>query len=83
MLMQPFCKNNLGMPAVKLKTETIVREDLTDGAAFIIPVRITSDQVIENLNTTIGFLKKHFNTNFYVLEADTEQRYFPVKNQMG
>ena len=82
MLMQPFCKNNLGMPAVKLKTETIVREDLTD-VTFIIPVRITSDQVIENLNTTIGFLKKHFNTNFYVLEADTEQRYFPVKNQMG
>ncbi len=82
MLMQPFSKNNLGMPAVKQKAEEIVREDLKD-VTFIIPVRITSDQVIENLNTTIGFLKNHFNTNFNVLEADTEQRYFPVKNQMG
>jgi len=82
MIMQPCCKNNLGILPVKQRTEDLIREDLTD-VTFVIPVRITSDHVIENLNITIGFLKKHFDTNFYILEADTEQRYFPVKNQKG
>lgn len=80
MIMQPYCHNNLRMLPETKKAEEIIREDLID-VTFVILVRITSDKVIENLNTTIEFLKRHFNTNFYILEADTEQRYFPMKNQ--
>jgi len=82
MIMQPFCKNYLNKLTVKERTKAkeLAREDLTD-VTFVIPIRIISDHVIENLNTTISFLKKHFDTNFYILEADIEQRYFPVKNQ--
>ena len=46
-------------------------------------MRRYSDQVIENLNTTIDFIRKHFKTNFHLLKADTEQRYFPAENQEG
>ena len=80
LMMQPYCKNNFKTLPEKQRTEETIREDLTD-VTFVIPVRITSDHVVENLNTTIGFLKQHFNTNFYVLEADKEQRYFPITNQ--
>jgi len=82
--MQPFCKDYPQKLTVKERTKATetIREDLTD-VTFVIPVRITSDQVIENLNTTIDFIRKHFKTNFHLLEADAKQRYFPGENQEG
>ena len=80
--MQPFCKKYPNKLTVKERTKVkgTIREDLTD-VTFVIPVRITSDHVIENLNTTIDFIRNNFNTSFYLLEADVAQRYFPAENQ--
>ena len=82
--MQPFCKKYPNKLTVKERTKVkgTIREDLTD-VTFVIPVRITSDHVIENLNTTIDFIRNNFNTSFYLLEADVAQRYFPAENQKG
>lgn len=76
--LQPFCMEHPEKSiSVKVRDEK-PKYDLTD-LTFVMPVRITSDQEIENINTTIEFLATHFNTNFIILEADKEQKFFPVK----
>lgn len=77
--LQPFCNGNLGKSNSKRVNDEKQKYDLMD-VTFVMPVRITSDNAIENLDITIEFLAKHFNTNIIILEADREQRYYPVKN---
>jgi hypothetical protein len=49
------------------------RYDLKD-ATFVIPVRIDSDDRLENLSAVLRYIRKNFDTNVLVLEADSENR---------
>jgi hypothetical protein len=61
---------------------TIRKTDLSD-FTFLIPLRIDSTERKENADTVVRFIFQHFTTSFIVLEADTEQRYFPELNDEG
>ncbi|MBN1186421.1 MAG: glycosyltransferase family 2 protein [Bacteroidales bacterium] len=50
------------------------RKDLTD-ITFTIPLRVDSDERIENLEIVIDFLKSHFFSNIIVLEAGMAEKY--------
>lgn len=65
-------KNKCSIKIVELIEEyaqTIERIDLQD-VTFIIPVRIDSEDRLENLNIVTRYLTKHFWTNILVIEAD-------------
>lgn len=47
--------------------------DLTD-VSFLIPVRIDSQERMENLTMVMEFIKTHFDTNIIVLEADQKEQ---------
>ncbi|NQU32289.1 MAG: hypothetical protein HQ521_03565 [Bacteroidetes bacterium] len=49
------------------------KNDLTD-LTFIIPIRIDSDERLENLNLVIELIKNNFDTKIIVLEADKNER---------
>ena len=49
------------------------KTDLTD-ITFLIPVRIDSPDRQENLKLVLEFIKKHFDTNIIVLEADKKEQ---------
>jgi len=47
--------------------------DLTD-VTFLIPIRIDSDDRLENLTAILSYLAKYFRTNVIILEADNQCR---------
>lgn len=49
--------------------------DLTD-VTFVIPVRIDSQERLENLTLVLEFIKDHFDTTIMVLEADKQEQVF-------
>lgn len=49
------------------------RIDLTD-VSFLIPIRIDSEERLENLRIVANYLYKEFKTNIIILEADSEQK---------
>lgn len=55
-----------------METETNNKIDLKD-VSFLIPVRIDSPKRMENLKMVLGFIKRNFDTNITVLEADTKE----------
>jgi glycosyltransferase involved in cell wall biosynthesis len=78
--LQPFCRKTAKiLPEIK-KDKKNDKTDLMD-VTFAIPLRIDSLQTIENTNTVIKYLNRHFKTNICILEADNEQRYFPEEKQ--
>jgi hypothetical protein len=52
---------------------TNIKYDLSD-VTFITALRIDCDDRAKNLETTISYLCKHFNTNIFVLEADSSPK---------
>ena len=74
--LQPFCrKTEIKLPEIK-KDKKNGKTDLMD-VTFAIPLSIDSKKTIENTNAAIKYLNHHFKTNICILEADSEQRYFP------
>ncbi len=55
--------------------EKVSLKDVT----FIIPLRIESPARTENIEILISFIQKHFSTNILILEANKEEKYFPIK----
>ena len=58
------------------------RANLKD-VTFVVPLRIDSTERKENIDTLIRYTFNHFETNFIVLEADPERRYFPETEPKG
>lgn len=52
------------------------KTDLTD-FTFLMPLRIDSEERRENADTSISFILSHFDTTFFVVEADESRKYFP------
>jgi hypothetical protein len=52
------------------------KTDLTD-VTFLVAFRLDSHERKENIDTMIKFIFSHFETNFKVLEADDNRKYFP------
>jgi hypothetical protein len=52
------------------------KTDLTD-FTFLMPLRIDSEYRKENADTSIGFILRHFETTFIVVEGDTDRSYYP------
>ena len=50
---------------------------------FVVPLRIDSTERKENIDTLIRYTFNHFETNFIVLEADSERRYFHKAEPKG
>lgn len=59
-----------------LSTILTCKHNLTD-LTFLVPLRIESVFREENINTSINYLLRHFNSRIIVLEADKEQKYYP------
>jgi cellulose synthase/poly-beta-1,6-N-acetylglucosamine synthase-like glycosyltransferase len=55
------------------------KTDLTD-VTFLVPLRVDSEERKENIDTLIKFTFSHFETNFIILEADDDRKYFPETN---
>jgi hypothetical protein len=64
------------------KNPTTNKTDLSD-FTFLMPLRIDSKERNENADTVVRFIFQHFSTSFIVLEADSEQKYFPEFNEDG
>jgi predicted glycosyltransferase involved in capsule biosynthesis len=60
----------------------IQKADFSD-FTFLMPLRIDSTERKENADTVVRFIFQYFSTSFIVLEADSEQRYFPEFNDEG
>ncbi|MDQ1090495.1 galactosyltransferase-related protein [Siphonobacter sp. SORGH_AS_1065] len=62
-----------------IKYVQIIKEYLDDlkykvkDVTFLIPIRIDSNDRLNNLYTIISFINKYFNTNIIIIEADTFQ----------
>jgi glycosyltransferase involved in cell wall biosynthesis len=80
LIQQPFCLKTAKMLIEIKNDKKNDKTDLTD-VTFVIPLRIDSPQTIENTNTVIKYIDQHFKTNICILEADSEQRYFPEEKQ--
>jgi len=57
-------------------TCTTCKTDLSD-FTFLMPLRIDSEKRKENADTSIGFILRHFETTFIVVEGDETKKYFP------
>ena len=57
------------MELIEEYAQTIQRIDLQD-VTFIIPVRIDSEDRLENLHVVTRYLVKHFHSHILVIEAD-------------
>jgi hypothetical protein len=64
------------------KTYMPGKTDLTD-VTFILPLRIDSNERIENIDALIKYTFNHFKTVFKVLETDITRKYFPVFEPEG
>lgn len=74
--LQSYCKRaeiDCNIPVVRTQMK---KADLSD-TTFLIPLRVDSQERIENINTVISNLQIHFKTNIIVLEADSTQNYYP------
>jgi len=58
------------------------RTDLPD-MTFVVPLRIDSQERMDNINTLIRYTYLHFRTSFIVLEADSDQKFFPENEPEG
>lgn len=75
----PYHNNHTTVPADKCSVkyveeitayaESLERYDLSD-VTFIIPIRMDSEDRLNNLDLILRFLKKHFNTTLLVIEKD-------------
>jgi hypothetical protein len=52
------------------------KTDLTD-FTFLMPLRIDSEKRKENTDASIGFILRHFETTFIVVEGDATRNYYP------
>lgn len=51
----------------------LLKNDLSD-TSFLIPVKIDSEERMENLQIVTTYIFKHFNTNILILEADSDKK---------
>jgi len=58
------------------------RTDLPD-MTFLVPLRMDSQERTENINTLIRYTYLHFRTSLIVLEADSNQKFFPENEPEG
>ena len=71
--------HSLSEPCLTGSTSKIDLKDVT----FVVPLRIDSTERKENIDTLLKHTFNHFNTNFIVLEADSERQYFPAVKPKG
>ena len=64
-----YCSYNYAKEVLKTYNGGTSKIDLKD-VTFLIPVRIDSDDRINNLYTILNWIDKNFNTNVIVLESD-------------
>lgn len=81
--MQPFLNRDTKryLPDMDV-IEKFDKADLSD-VTFLMILRIDSRDHIENANTVIRFLTRHFHTTIKILEADSTKQYFPDQQPEG
>lgn len=62
-------------PLLTSRIDTTFKTNLKD-VTFVVPLRVDSTERRENIDTLINYTYTHFETNFIVLEADSERRYY-------
>jgi hypothetical protein len=69
---------NLSLGSAKCKTPRLqdCKTGLTD-FSFLMPLRIDSEYRKANADSSISFILSHFETNFLVIESDSERKYYP------
>jgi glycosyltransferase involved in cell wall biosynthesis len=73
--LQPFCNLREKINLATFPNGKGIKYDLRD-VTFVFPIRIESQERIENINSILSFITRYFNTNIRILESDNEQHYF-------